>query len=96
VADNPHRILQEATEKEALARIFESHAGELEVVFKGIPVVPGSSGGYWTGDAADRFADAAHHLDRGMLELVEACRTTARNLRRTAEQLRATAMLPTS
>ncbi|GAA1019387.1 hypothetical protein Aple_048770 [Acrocarpospora pleiomorpha] len=96
MAGNPHRILQEAMEKEALARIFESRAGELEVVFKGILMGPGRSGGYWTGGAADRFADASHHLDKGMAELVETCRMTARNLRRTAEQLRGTAMLPTS
>ncbi|MEO3858072.1 hypothetical protein [Acrocarpospora sp. B8E8] len=95
MADNPHRILQEAAEKEALATIFESRAGELELVFKGIPLASGSSDGYWLGVAADRFANVARPLDAGIAELIETCRATARNLRRTAEHLRATAMLPT-
>ncbi|GAA0412789.1 hypothetical protein Acor_11720 [Acrocarpospora corrugata] len=96
MADNPHRILQEAAAKEALARVFEGHAGELEAVFRGIPVAPGGSANYWTGAAAGRFADEAQRLDKGMSELIETCRATAANLRRSAERLRATALLPMS
>ncbi|WP_155343010.1 WXG100 family type VII secretion target [Acrocarpospora pleiomorpha] len=94
--DNPHRILLEAAAKEVLARVFESYAGELEAVFKGVPVASGGSRGYWTGDAADRFVDTARQLDRGIVELAESCTLTARTLRRSAEQLRAAVMLPAS
>ncbi|MEO3862913.1 hypothetical protein [Acrocarpospora sp. B8E8] len=72
---------------------MERHARELEGVFAG---VPGGTVGYWTGDAAVRFADAARRLDRGIAELAENCRLTARALRRSAESLRAIAMLPTA
>ncbi|GIH26338.1 hypothetical protein Aph01nite_46480 [Acrocarpospora phusangensis] len=89
--EHVHRSLRWAAEHMALAETLEAHAGQLESVFKGVPLTTGESGPYWTGPAASRFADQAKQLDGGLDELIESCRATARNLRRRAEQLRTSA-----
>ncbi|WP_214104386.1 WXG100 family type VII secretion target [Acrocarpospora catenulata] len=94
MVENPYRVLHEAVAKEALATVLESRAGDLEAVFRGVPLAPGGSDAYWTGAAAERFANEARPLARDIVELAEACRSTAQNLRRSAERIRATAMLP--
>ena len=96
MTENPHRVLHEAMAKEALATVLESRAQDLETVFRGVPMALDGSGGYWTGAAAERFVGEARTMARDIAELAEACRSTAHNLRRSAERLRATAMLPSS
>ncbi|GAA0973229.1 hypothetical protein GCM10009555_027780 [Acrocarpospora macrocephala] len=90
--DEVRRVLQQAAEVEALAVVFDRYAAQLAETFQRIPTARGESMRYWTGPAALRFADQSRVLDNGIGELVHACQTTARNLRRRAGQLRDSAI----
>jgi uncharacterized protein YukE len=86
-----HQLLREAAEKEALATTFARYARTLADTFAGIPSKPGDSEPFWKGPAAERYLAHAIGLKREMRELQSSCLTTADNLRRRAQQLRAEA-----
>jgi uncharacterized protein YukE len=81
-------LLKQAAEKEELARHFESYAERLGETFSQIPTSPAESVGFWTGPAAERFARQAAQLKRDIEGLKSSCTTTAKNLRKSADQLR--------
>ncbi|GAA1703774.1 WXG100 family type VII secretion target [Nonomuraea bangladeshensis] len=83
-----HQLLRQAAEKESLASTFTRYARRLTGALDGVPAHPQECEAFWTGPAAERFAERAAGLRRELAELEDTCLATAENLRRRARRLR--------
>ncbi len=83
-----HQLLRQAAEKESLASTFTRYARRLTGALDGVPARPQECEAFWTGPAAERFAERAAVLRRELAELEDSCLATAESLRRRARRLR--------